>query len=87
MRLWIVDRMATFPNFYNIRVKSENFSNYCQKMAIRSTPGSYLELQVASDIFFAVIEVYKESNLDEPYQVIMPLRHRTAFAPQCSKKL
>ena len=87
MRHWIVDRMLTFPMLYKLKGMSEEFSKYCEKMAKKGTAGSYLELQVASDIFFVIVEIYKTDNLEEPYQVIMPLRSKTVLAIQCKRRI
>ena len=44
MRLWIVDRLMTFPKCYNVFGTKEKFTKHCDKMARKGTPGSYLEL-------------------------------------------
>ena len=56
-------------------------------MAKKGTPGSYLELQAASDIFFVVVEIYREENLEKPFQIIRPLRSRTTYAKDGTRRI
>ena len=77
----------TFQKCYNVLRTKEKFFIHCEKMGKKGTPGSYLELQVASDIFFVVVEIYREEQIEEPYQVIMPLRFRTVLPGQCQRRV
>ena len=72
IRYMIVHRLRSFPEKYFTDMT--NFEDYCNNMAAYSKPASMKELQVAADIFFAVIECYSINDPIEPANIIWPLR-------------
>ena len=74
MRYWIVEWLKTYPKVYNIIGPYTEFVEYCLHMEKRGTPGTSLELQVASDLFFATIEIFSIANLHAlvPEKIVKP---------------
>jgi len=72
VRYMIVHRLRRFPEKY-FHNTSES-PDYCNNMATFTRPPTHKELQVAADIFFAVIECYSLEDYKEPTNIIYPLR-------------
>ena len=71
-RYMVVHRLRNFPQKYKGR--KNNFSDYCDDMAVDGTAATMLEFQVIADICFSVVECYSTRNYFVPLHVFEPLR-------------
>jgi len=62
MRFWIVKWLWRHTKVYNTFGSIEKYDEHIELMAKQGTAGTHIELQAASDIFFAVTEIFTVDN-------------------------
>ena len=72
IRYMVVQWLKTFPRKYN--GGQNEFSDYCENMAMNGIKATSLELQVIADICFSVVECYAIQDFFVPFHTIRPLR-------------
>ena len=58
MRFWIVKWLWRHTKVYNTYSSLEKYDRHIELMAKEGTAGTHIELQAASDIFFAVVKIF-----------------------------
>ena len=58
MRKWITKTLESRPTIYNLLGSHREFKAHCKQISNQSYPATFLELQVASDLFFVNIDIY-----------------------------
>ena len=75
MRYMIIHRLQSFPEKY--QGEMNNFSDYCDRMAVNGKVASPLLFQAIADICFSVVECYSINDFLVPFDIIYPLRFST----------
>ena len=81
MRNWIVRRMRARRHLYH------RDEDYCESMSQKGTPGTFLEFQVASDIFFTTIDIYTLQDSETPQVIIKPKRAAPLLNNACTNRI